>query len=54
LPPAIVQTPRWFEDPRFARYVELLEAKRQSQKAGQPACERDARARALFARTRRR
>jgi type IV secretion system protein VirD4 len=54
LPPAIVQTPRWFEDPRFARYVELLETRRQSQKAGRPACERDARARALFARTRRR
>lgn len=24
LPPAIVRAPRWFEDPRFARYAELL------------------------------
>ncbi|MHB1835498.1 MAG: type IV secretory system conjugative DNA transfer family protein [Solirubrobacteraceae bacterium] len=25
LPPAIVRTPRWFEDPRFGRYAELLQ-----------------------------
>ena len=27
LPPAIVRAPGWFEDPRFARYSQLLEAR---------------------------
>jgi type IV secretion system protein VirD4 len=26
LPPAVIHAPRWFEDPRFARYASLLEA----------------------------
>jgi type IV secretory pathway TraG/TraD family ATPase VirD4 len=54
LPPAIVRAPRWFEDPRFARYVQLLQAKRQSQISGRPACERDARGRSRVRRARRR
>lgn len=27
LPPAVVRSPRWFEDTRFARYTELLQAR---------------------------
>jgi type IV secretion system protein VirD4 len=54
LPPAIVRAPRWFEDPRFSRYVGLLETKRQSQISPRPACQRDARGRSRASRARRR
>jgi type IV secretion system protein VirD4 len=34
LPPAILSAPRWFEDPRFSRYVELLAAHKASRASG--------------------
>jgi type IV secretory pathway TraG/TraD family ATPase VirD4 len=33
LPPAVVRAPRWFEDPRFARYAQLLAEHRQARSA---------------------
>ena len=54
LPPAIVRAPGWFEDPRFERYVRLLEAKRQSQISERAVCERTAHDRQRVSRTRRR
>jgi type IV secretion system protein VirD4 len=54
LPPAIVRAPGWFEDPRFERYLRLLEVKRQSQISERAACALDTRGRSHVSRARRR
>jgi type IV secretion system protein VirD4 len=43
LPPAVVRVPGWFEDPRFERYMRLLEANRHSEISERAACERNTR-----------